>query len=364
VNTHSLIHPPRWARCLLALLGGALVPLSLAPFDIWPLAIIALALFALLLHAQSSRAALFCAFCFGVGLYGAGVSWIYVSIHTYGGASALLAALLTALFVIFIAAIFSLPYALYAGRFNRSGAGLLIGFPAFWVLGEWLRSWLLTGFPWLYLGYGHLNTWLAGWAPLAGVMGISLIVAFSAGLIAFAVIHGRARLRPLALASVICAGFWIAGAGLSIVQWTQLQDREITVGMVQPNIPQEIKWDPSQIAPTLRLLEEMSEELWQYDWVIWPEAAVPLTYHRAFYFLDRLNQQAADTGTGLITGIIYDDLREDRYYNSVVGLGDAEVLTEGLDPAERQPAHPAAEVVGRLAGGREEGRRPRRSERR
>ena len=56
---------------------------------------------------------------------------------------------------------------------TRPPGGMLMGFPVTWVLSEWLRSWLFTGFPWLYLGYAHLDTPIAGWAPIVGVYGLS-----------------------------------------------------------------------------------------------------------------------------------------------------------------------------------------------
>ncbi len=317
---------PLWAACLLALAAGALVPIAFAPFDIWPLALLGMISFALLLYRQSGARACLLAFCFGLGLYGVGVSWIFVSIHTYGNASAPLAALLTGLFVAFVALIFSLPFYLYGRWFSHRPLALALAFPALWLLGEWLRSWLLTGFPWLYLGYGHLESWLAGWAPVLGVMGLSLIVALSAGLIAQWLMLWRTRARPgvpLWLTSLMIVAVWPAGLALKQVTWTQLNEDPISVAMVQPNIAQELKWNPDYVQPTLDLLLNMSENLWQNDWLIWPEASIPEPYHHTLPFLDQINRLAMETETGLIAGIIYDDPHKRRYYNSVVGFGEA-----------------------------------------
>src|SRR5690554_7023763 len=105
-------------------------------------------------------------FCFGLGLYAVGVSWIYVSIHNFGGASALLAGFLTLVFVAFMALMFSLPFYVYGRWFSRHKFSLLLAFPAYWLLGECFRYWFMTGIPWLYVGYGHLASPLAGWAPV------------------------------------------------------------------------------------------------------------------------------------------------------------------------------------------------------
>src|SRR5690606_27380230 len=131
---------------------------------------------------------------------------------------------------------------------------LLLSFPALWLIGEWLRSWLFTGFPWLYLGYGHLESWLAGWAPVLGVMGVSLIVAASAAALAHALILPRAdRRRPLAalLPLLLIASLWPAGMALRSLEWTEARADTLSVGMVQGNIPQELKWDPGFLQPTL-----------------------------------------------------------------------------------------------------------------
>ena len=119
-------------------------------------------------------------------------------------------------------------------------------------------------------------------------------------------------------------GIWFTGWQLQGVQWARVNhDAPISVAMVQPNIAQEVKWDPAHAQPTLERLQHLSEPLWGADWLIWPEAAVPLTYHRALDFLNTVSRRASETDTGLITGIIYDDQQQRRYYNSLVGLGDA-----------------------------------------
>ncbi|WP_232301158.1 apolipoprotein N-acyltransferase [Gilvimarinus agarilyticus] len=306
-----------------ALLAGALQPLALAPFNLWPLALIGLGVFALLLFKVSRRRAALVAGCFGVGLYGVGVSWIYVAIHQFGGASMLLAGLLTLVFVLAMAAIYALPFILSSKLLGYGRLGILMVFPACCLLGEWLRSWLLTGFPWLYTGYGHIDTPLAGWAPLLGVMGVGYLAAFSAATVAGWCFFVRPS-GNLIVASVMVLGIWLLGWQLQGVQWTRMNhDTPIAVAMVQPNIAQEVKWDPAQAQPTLERLQHLSEPHWGADWLIWPEAAVPLTYHRALDFLNTVSRRASETNTGLITGIIYDEQQQRRYYNSLVGLGDA-----------------------------------------
>lgn len=314
---------PWYVSTLLALLCGGAQPLALAPFNLWPLAIIGLAGFALLLFKCPTRRAFLVALGFGVGLYGVGVSWIYVAISQFGHAAAWFAALLTALFVVFMAVIFAIPFAICNRLISHGRLGILLGFPACYLIGEWLRSWFLTGFPWLYLGYGHLDSPLAGWAPLVGVMGLGLLVSFTAACIA----SWGFFVKPSAnlwMASILAVALWLAGAGMRTLEWTQIaHNNPVSITMVQPNVPQEVKWHPEQAEPTLNLLMELSEPHWDSDWLIWPEAAIPMTYHTALDFLNDVSRKASDTQTGVISGIIFDERQERRFYNSLVGLGDA-----------------------------------------
>lgn len=338
-----LLQLPSWLACLLALVAGAITPLSLAPIDLWPLAILGLIALALLVWRQPGSAALLRSFCFGLGFFGMGTSWVFVSIYYYGGAPIPLAILLTFVFVAFLALVFSLPFYALGRWWSQSSLALLLAFPLLWLLGEWLRSWLLTGFPWLYLGYGHLDTWLAGWAPVAGVYGSGLVVLLTAGFLAQLAL--RAEWKPLLPWGLLVAALWLGGLGLRQVHWTQVDEQPLQVALVQPDIAQDIKWQDYYAQPTLELLLDLSEDHWDKDWIIWPEAAVPLTYHQALPFLNRINQKASDTGTGLITGIIYDDrrdLREDRntrYYNSLAGFG------EGLGIYHKRRLVPFGEYV-------------------
>ncbi|PCJ14339.1 MAG: apolipoprotein N-acyltransferase, partial [Gammaproteobacteria bacterium] len=151
-------------RLIAATLYGALIPLSLAPFNLYPLSIISLlGLLHLWKNASAASAALSGWF-FGLGMYGAGVSWIYVSIHDFAYTPVLISIITTLGFVGGLALLTAAQGFLY-GRFNLHRASLLT-FPALWVLFEWLRSWLLTGFPWLYLGYGMIDTPLSSFAPV------------------------------------------------------------------------------------------------------------------------------------------------------------------------------------------------------
>src|SRR5690606_32611396 len=172
---------PGWPGNLLALAAGALTPLAFAPFDLWPLALLSIALFYLGLRELRPAQALWRGWCYGFGLFVAGTSWVYVSIHDYGAASPALAAFLTLGFVAGLGFFFALPAWLWAHWLRRSEAPLAdaLAFAALWLAQEAFRGWFLTGFPWLYAGYSQLDAPLAGLAPLGGVWLVSFALALS-----------------------------------------------------------------------------------------------------------------------------------------------------------------------------------------
>jgi len=315
------------ARHVLALTAGALTPLSLAPVNLWLMAIVSPTLLALLLYKRSARHSLQLSISFGLGLFGVGASWVYVSIHDFGYAPVWLAALLTALFAAGLALIFALPFYVLGKLKPSSNGQYTLTFAALWVLGEWSRSWLLTGFPWLFSGYSQLQTPLAGWAPTGGVFTVSLVTLLSAASLTYCLTEVQRRRQLLAL--TLASTLWLGGLGLQQLSWTQPSGDDKQVALIQANIPQEKKWQPSFLQPTLERYQKLSADSWDSDWIIWPEAALPLLYHRALPFLEEMHKQASRTNTALITGILYDDVRDGRpvYYNSVIGLGRATGVT-------------------------------------
>lgn len=311
---------------LWCLVAGALIPLSLAPFNFWYLAPACIAVFLFALQDGNPKDLLLRSWCFGIGMFGSGVSWVYVSIHEYGFAPVPLAISLTAIFVIGLGWVFALPFWLYGKTFQTQRLSALIAFPALWILGEWLRSWLLTGFPWLYLGYAHVNTPLAGWIPLSGVYGVSWIVVFSGASLFLAL--RQQIFYPLCITVLLFAG----GYGLQQAQWTQLDKTEpVNVGIVQPNFSLHDKWNPEKRQAIRQTLVTLSEPLWQADIILWPEAALNELYHEALPFLQSLDNTGKHNATTLITGILTYDIDRSTaanpvIYNSVVALGNGNGL--------------------------------------
>ena len=315
---------PRWRAALLALGGGALITLSLAPFRLWPAAVLGCALLAYLLASCTQRQALWRGWLFGVGLFASGASWVYVSIHVYGNASVPLAALLTVLFCAGLALLHAVQAWVYVRFVRPLPGGMLIGFAALWVLFEWLRSWLLTGFPWLFLGYAHVDTWLAGWAPITGVYGLSFAVAFTAGC-AFLAWRSRQTATLVSYAGLL-ATLWGGGLLLRPIEWVApASELPLSVAIYQPNIPLEDKWDPRNYPAILAQYERAVRPMFNHDLILWPESAIPRVYDAAHAFFDPIARRARVTDTALLSGIPRRDA-QGRYFNSIIALGQGSGL--------------------------------------
>jgi apolipoprotein N-acyltransferase len=309
------------SRDFLALLGGLLLPLSFAPYDYPALAVVALILLFAAWQGATPGRAFLRGYLFGAGLFGLGVSWVYISMHNYGGASVVEAGGLTALFSLF--------WALYPGcagwLARRLGGGPVLQavavFPAVWMFTEWLRGWFPSGFPWLQIGYSQLDTPLGGLAPLFGSYGAGWGVALVAGLgLALFQLKGVQR-RWLALGLILLLG--VCGA-LDRVRWTEPAGEPFKAALMQGNIPQDLKWQPEQQRATLALYEDMTRRHWDARLIVWPETSVPAFYQQvAGTYLANLAQEAQSHGADILLGMPYYDAGRDRYYNALIGLGKA-----------------------------------------
>ncbi len=312
---------------LIALIAGAILPLSFAPFELWPIGIISIALYALSHHKLTAKQAVWRGWFYGVGMYGAGASWVYVSIHVHGYAPVPLALFLTMLWCGGLAFFISINSYVYAKFLRDRPLGLLLGFPAAWVLNEWFRLWFLTGFPWLYLGYAHQTTWLSGWAPLLGVMGISFFVALSASILCTLLINYTSiSIRQKSTYLSVIALVWLAGLGLAQISWVTPKGNPVNVALVQANVPQEQKWNQTYRKMILQRYREMTDEVWDSDIIVWPETAVPLVYEdpRAKKYFNYFAAKAKENNASLISGIAFFAESGSGYYNGIVAFDSEE----------------------------------------
>ena len=297
------------ARPAASLAAGALLPFGLAPYDLWPLTLVSAAGLYWVLTREGARP-LRDGWFFGVGKYGLGASWIYVSIHEYGDAAPPLAAFLVAVFVAGMA-LFPAAAAWLFVRFRATNSTVnAIWFATVWVLLEWLLTWFLTGFPWLFAGYAMLDTPLEALAPVGGV----LLVSFAGVLTAACLVAWR-KWTSWAVASLPWIAAWLV-AGAS---WTEPGTAH-RVALVQGDIPQEIKWQPDADGMTFERYASLSAPFWDQDLVLWPEAVFYASTGAAGSFLSAMSERAEGA---LVLGVV---IGEDapggaKYYNAALATG-------------------------------------------
>ncbi|MGB7542380.1 MAG: apolipoprotein N-acyltransferase [Burkholderiales bacterium] len=303
---------------LAALLAGALTVAGFAPIGAIPLPFLTLAgLLALWRRAPSPRDGLRTGFAFGAGLFGTGVSWVYVSLHDYGLMPAPLAAVATLLFCVVLALYPAAAGWCFVRLRPERGVAALFAFASLWTLSEWLRGWLLTGFPWLAVGYTQTDTPLAGFAPVLGVFGVSFATALCAGLLNL-VFSGSGRVRIASVAALMLAlGL---GALLQQISWTSPRGEPFRVALLQGNIPQELKFQAERYTATLatyrRLIAGSSAQL-----IVLPETAIPRFLDAVdAHYLNDIAQLARERRADLVVGVPVRD-QGGRYFNSVVSIG-------------------------------------------
>jgi apolipoprotein N-acyltransferase len=300
---------------LAALIGAAGV-LCFAPFGLfWLAPFVWLGLFAQLRRADSPKEGLLTGLSFGLGFFLCGVSWVYVSLSVFGGMPWWLAGPAAFLFC----AVMALFPMLAGGVFKRWQPAThwqqALLFAALIATVDWLRSWIFTGFPWLAVGYSQAPpSPLAGYAPLLGVHGLSLLIALSGALF----IRWRLGLGFIILLA-------IGGFELRQIAWTRPVGEPIRVALIQGNIPQEMKFRPEAFIRTLNLYRELIEAN-PAQLTLLPETALPAFIDQLpETYLDALKALAQRQNGDLILGTLTGDGR--AYFNSAVSLGSSPLQT-------------------------------------
>ncbi len=310
-----MLQSQKWGLSpFIALFSGAATVLAFAPVEAYPLALLTFGVLVHLWAGAAPRRAFLSGYWFGLGLFGAGVSWIYVSMHQFGGMPPPLAGVATLLFCALLALFPAAAGWLQARIPAHPALRACLLIPSAWVLLEWLRSWILTGFPWLSAGYAGVGWPVQGYAPLTGVFGLSFVTLSLSGM-AWLVFRGFRR--PVFIASFVLVV--AAGQALRHLEWTELAGAPLRAALLQGNIPQNLKFRPERYARTLetyaRLAEGTAAKL-----IVLPETAIPRFYDLVEpEYLARLESAAKRNGGDLLLGIPY--RTSEGYYNSALTLG-------------------------------------------
>jgi apolipoprotein N-acyltransferase len=254
---------------ILSFLAGMIAALGFEPLGLWPLTLAAVAgLIWLVERAPSLRSALARGWWFGLGNFVRGLNWIATA-FTYQAAMPHWLGWIAVVLLSLYLAIFPAAAAGLAWRYGRSDQlTLALLFAAAWIVTEWLRATLFTGFAWNPLGVALVPTWIAGTATLVGTYGLSAVAVLLSG--ALLLLIGKEWWRALMLAAPA-----LIVSGLVWTLSSTSPARDVSVRIVQPNIGQEEKWESRFEDGNFQRLARLSVPVAEGPrLLLWPEAAV------------------------------------------------------------------------------------------
>lgn len=301
----------RWSHRILLIFVGALTALSFAPFHFYPIPFFSMAIMLwYLYHANSKRQAIGSVLYFCLGLYAAGIHWIYVSIYYYGGTPLHLAIAANAIVVLYLCFVMMwVGLITYLARRLRGLSWLLVAASA-WMLAEGFRGWFMGGFPWLQLAFSQTDSLLAGYFPVIGSMATNFLLVLAAGGIMFGLLQRQV------IALIIPILILFGGFLLKPIEWTIPSGEAVSVALIQGNVDQSIKWDPADFENQWERYTEASANALTRnpDIIIWPETALTNLYNGQSgdrYLLSPTQKAMAKSfDTDLIFGTFWEENNE------------------------------------------------------
>ena len=313
---------------LIALFSGAVFSFALAPYHYWWLAILSPALLYATLRSRSAKQAFGIGWAYGFGLWFVGAFWLYTSIHVYGDTNSALSVGMIGI----MALVMGLFTAVQSFIYRRFFPETPLTFAPLWVLFEWAKTWVFTGFPWLFAGYAFTERLLDGYAPLFGIFGVSFVVLVLA--CALVEVLNR-RVFWVIPSALLVLGAW----GASKIEFVSAKNTQpLSVSLIQGNIPQDLKWLTEYQLKTLGIYADLTKTEWGRDLIVWPESSIPMFQSDIEPFLAAMTAQAKKTNTAWVTGIPYWDISGSEtagrplYYNSIMANG---AEAEGLYKKQR-----------------------------
>ncbi|MGB5708875.1 MAG: apolipoprotein N-acyltransferase [Arenicellales bacterium] len=304
-------------KYLLALVAGLLNVLSFSPFEWWYLLVPSFMILFLFWYKLQKLQAFWIGYMFGVGQFGAGISWVYISIQTFGGMPPLLAGICVLVFVLLLSlfpAIAGWLQALFGGWSFTARVCFIM--PLSFLLFEWLRGWIFTGLPWLSTGYAVVNTPLSGLAPVGGIYLVGLVLLVSIGVLVATISDLNKKTAGLLL---IIIGSWIFAWQLDKIPWSKPSGEPFSVALIQNNVPLLDKWSTESRAAIIDEYIEKSQLHRDKDLIVWPEGALPdYLNEMPASFWQKLQQHPSD----FAFGALYKPHSDGRYYNSIVAVSD------------------------------------------
>jgi len=295
--------------------SGLSLVLAYAPFSLWWLPFVILPLWLSQIQGKSAKIATKQGLILAFGWFASGISWVHVAIDQFGGLPLIISLLLMLLLCLYLA-LYSALACYLSARFSIDRKFSLCLFPGFWLLCEYLRSVVLTGFPWLSLGYSQIDGPLAVFAPLIGETGITFLILILSINIVNLVKKVHVKINLSLVFFIIVSTFYLQN-----VTWVTPSEKIIKTALVQANIQQSMKWTPDQEWPTMLKYLDLTRINYDAELIIWPESAITVPEPLSQEFLKMANKSANLNNAAIITGIQNYNFESKEYFNSLIVLG-------------------------------------------
>jgi len=318
-----------------SLVSGTALVFCFPTFNVGPLAFVALVPFLVSLCGRSSRGAFVSGVFMGLPYFFGANYWVYNSISKYGGVD-----IFTTFLIVFVLSLYLSLYVgvfgwLYVSRIKNTSLPAMLIAPVLWVVIEYVRSIALTGLPYSLIGYTqHEFLRFIQISDITGAYGVSFLVLAVNGAIAdLFILKKRVDEKPLFHMSPTLIGYLVLLIVLSanLLYGTHRLNEpkspsSLNAVIIQPNIEQDMKWDPANQEEVMDTLETLTREaiVNGTDIVIWPETAIPFYYIRDEQNTRRLRSFVRSIDTPLLTGAItVNESKEGK-----ITLGNSSVLLD------------------------------------
>lgn len=343
-----LLPSKKLSRLLFSGASGLLLALCFPNFSILPLLPVALIPLIAALDGARPKQAAFLGYVFGLAFWTLTIPWIAYTVHRFGGVAWPVAGLALAAAAAICAVPFGVMGALFGRVAPRSAAGLVATFGTAWVFQEFFRTYVYVfgGFPWALLANPLADVpQLLGTAALGGVLLTSFLVASLNAALYVALTRDARNRRLVWLAGATLAGMIAAAAG---PRRPKPAGEALVVGVVQPNVKQDLRWEEGTAARLLFDLEDQTRMLCRHDrpvLVLWPESASPYAWSFSEAYRQRVVALCRELDIAILLGTVWSDAPDDpdaAFYNAAVLVTKSGAV---LPPYFKQRLVPFGEYV-------------------
>ena len=305
---------------VIAVFLGLLFSLGFAPNDAWFISVFSITCLHFLIQGTNKKELFWIGYSFGLGLWSLGISWMFVSIYFYGNIGFILSIFLTLIFIGILSIYFGVTLFLYYYLRSSSRISVIFSLPIAWIIIEYLRSILFTGFPWLISGTMLADTILDGWTPIIGAQGNSFLLLVLSSLL-FLFISEFKKYKTALLSGTFIFLLLFSSFSLKNIEWTSLE-RSLNASIVQTNLELDEKWSTKGVAETKNMMQVALDNAEEGEIIVFPETALIFSENEIKDWLDYIKLKAELKEVTLITGIVE---REESFKvrNRILGLGMA-----------------------------------------